>query len=81
MCWIFIAVLRELSLVAVSRGCSLVVIVWASHCRGFSCCGAQALGPTGFSSCGAQLSCSVACGVCLDQGLNPCPLHWQVDSF
>ena len=26
------------------------------------------------------LSCSAACGVFLDQGLNPYPLHWQVDS-
>ena len=27
-----------------------------------------------------RLSCSVACGIFLDQGSNPCPLHWQVDS-
>ena len=27
------------------------------------------------------LSCSVACGIFLDQGLNSCPLHWQVDSY
>ena len=26
------------------------------------------------------LSCSVACGIFLDQGSNWCPLHWQVDS-
>ena len=26
------------------------------------------------------LSCSVACGIFPDQGPNPCPLHWQVDS-
>ena len=25
-------------------------------------------------------SCSVACGVVLDQGSNLCLLHWQVDS-
>ena len=25
-------------------------------------------------------SCSTACGIFLDQGSNPCPLHWQVDS-
>ena len=23
----------------------------------------------------------MACGIFPDQGLNPCPLHWQVDSF
>ena len=26
------------------------------------------------------LSCSEACGIVPDQGLNPCPLLWQVDS-
>ena len=26
------------------------------------------------------LSCSMACGIFLDQGSNPCPLHWQADS-
>ena len=24
---------------------------------------------------------SAACGIFSDQGLNPCPLHWQVDSL
>ena len=27
------------------------------------------------------LSCSEACGIFLDQGSNPCPLHWQADSL
>ena len=27
-----------------------------------------------------SLSCSMACGIFPDQGLNLCPLHWQVDS-
>ena len=26
------------------------------------------------------LSCSTACGIFLDQGSNPCPLHWQAYS-
>ena len=26
------------------------------------------------------LSCSAACVIFPDQGLNPCPLHWQADS-
>ena len=26
------------------------------------------------------LSCSAACGIFPDQGLNPCPLNWQTDS-
>ena len=26
------------------------------------------------------LSCSTACGTFMDQGWNPCALHWQEDS-
>ena len=40
------------SLVAVSGDCYAAVVCWASHCGGFSCCGAQVLRCTGFSSCG-----------------------------
>ena len=57
--------------------------------------GAQALEGTGFSGCGSwalsraqaqvvvvqELSCSVACGIFLDQESNPRLLHWQVDSL
>ena len=63
---------------------------WASHCGGFSCCRAQPLGAwasvvaaRGLSSSvvvAHELSCSLACGIFLDQGSNLCPLHWQVDS-
>ena len=28
-----------------------------------------------------DFSYSEACGIFLDQGLNPCPLHWQADSY
>ena len=64
----------------------------ASHCGGFSCCRARALGTRAsvvvahrLQSAGSVvvahgLSCSVACGIFLDQGSNPCPLHWQADS-
>ena len=27
------------------------------------------------------LSCSEECRICPEQGWNPCPLHWQVDSL
>ena len=60
----------------------------ASHCGGLPCCGALVLGRAGFRSCSTwaqqfQLlgfkhrlrSCSVACGIFLDQGLNLCLLH------
>ena len=33
------------------------------------------------SNCGTQLSCSLACGIFLDQGSNARLLHWQVDSL
>ena len=49
-----------LSLVA-SSGAALHCGVWASHCSGFSCCGARTLGAQasvvaacGFSSCGSR---------------------------
>ena len=42
----------------------------------------------GFGSCGYTgsvvvahgLGCPSACGIFLDQGLNSCPLNWQMDS-
>ena len=34
------------------------------------------------SSCSTRsLSCPEACGIFLDQGENPCLLHWQVDFY
>ena len=65
---------------------------WASHCGGFSCA-VWALGCSGFLvvapwpwstgfvvvACGR--SCSVACRIFLDQGLNLFVLHWQADSL
>ena len=63
--WVFVAE-RGLSLVA-----TLCCGAWASHCGGFSCCGARALGAQasvvaarGLSSCGSQaLECRLSsCG-------------------
>ena len=70
-----------LSLVPVSTGCSLVVMLWASHCDGFSCCGAQTLGCVGSAAVAHRLSCPGACRIFLDQGSNPCLLHQQADSL
>ena len=60
---------------------------WASHCGGFSCCGARPLGAwasvvvaVGSVVVAHGLSCSAACGIFPDQGSNLCPLHWQADS-
>ena len=60
---------------------------WASHCSGFSYCRAWALGTQasvvalmGLVVVAHGLSCSEACGIFPNQGSNPCPLLWQVDS-
>ena len=57
--------------------------VWASHCSGFSYCGAWAL-ECWLSSClrlacstACGITCSVACGTVLDQATNSCLLRWQ----
>ena len=47
----------------------------ASHCGGFSCCGAGALGATASVVVVFGFSCPTACGIFLDQGSNPWPLH------
>ena len=66
--WVFIA-LRGLSLVAASRR------VWASHCDGLSCYGAQSVGKWVSVVVVHELSCSEAYGVFLDQESNPCPCN------
>ena len=76
--WVFIAVCG-LSLVVASRDYSLAAmcrlpLVVASPCRTW------ALGLMGSVIVAHGLSCSTACGIFLDQELNPCPLHWQVNS-
>ena len=53
--------------------CGLFIVV-ASRC------GAQPLGMWASVSAPRGLSDSMACGIFLGQGLNPCPLHWQGDS-
>ena len=91
--WVFVAGLG-FSLLRWA-GTALHCCTQASHRSGFSCCGAQpsVVATHGFTSCrsGFQstgsvvvvhgFSCSVACGVFPDQGSNPCPLHWQVDTY
>ena len=77
--WVFVAA-RGLSLVAASRGCYSSL-----QCVGFSLRQLLLLQSTGSRRAGSVvvahgLSCSAACGVFPDQGLNPRPLHWQVDS-
>ena len=66
------------SLVAESRGYSAVV-------RGFFTVVSSPVAEYRLWSAGSvvvahRLSCPVAGGIFLDQGLNPCLLGWQVDS-
>ena len=71
--------MRGLSLVAASGGHS------SSLCVGLSLSRPLLLRSTGSRRTGSVVvahgpSCSAACGIFPDQGLNPCPLHWQADS-
>ena len=70
LCWVFVSE-RGLSLVAASGGLSLsrpLLLQSTGSRRAGSVVVAH--GP----------SCSAACGILPDQGLSPCPLHWQADS-
>ena len=71
--------MRGLSLVVASRGHS------SSRCTGLSLSRPLLLRSTGSRHAGSVVvahgpSCSVACGIFPDQGLNLCSLHWQADS-
>ena len=79
LCWVFVAAHR-LSLIVASGGYSLVVSMWVSHCGGFSCCGAWALGTQASVVVTDELSSPAVCEIFQDQGWSPCPLHWQMAS-
>ena len=49
--------------------------------HGLRSCGSLALEGASSVVAAHRLSCSVASGILLDQGLNLCPLHWQADSY
>ena len=92
--WVFIAA-RGLSLVVASRAyyqlqCADFSLWWLL--LGRQALGAQTsvVAVLRLSSCSSwiqrtgsvahRLSCSAACGIFPDQGLNLCPLHWQAES-
>ena len=93
--WVFIA-LCGLSLVAVNRGYSslqrasfsLRWLLLLGSGRGLQdlqhvgsvvvTCGLHVVGSVVVVN---RLSGSMACGIFPSQGLNPCPLHWQLDSY
>ena len=76
------SLLHRLFLVAVSRGCSLPGVHRLQYMQHV---GSAVVAPG--LSCAAWvivvhgLSCSVACGILLEQGLNPCLLHWQAEAL
>ena len=53
---------------------------WASRGGSFSCSGAQVPGAGASAVVGCSLNSSVASSL-PDQGLDACPLHWQVDFY
>ena len=60
----------------------------ASHCGGFCCCRAEALGHLGSALPASRAQAQqlwhtglVAPRILLDQGLNPCLPHWQAGSY
>ena len=71
--WVSVAALR-LSLVAVSGGYSSL------RCPDFSLRWLLLLQSVGFRHLGFSNCDARACGLFPDQGLNLCPLHWQVGS-
>ena len=56
---------------------SLFFAAQTSHCSGLSCCQVWTLEWEGFLVVVHRFSCSEACGIVLDQGLNTCLLHSQ----
>ena len=93
LCWVFVAVQASLQLWR--AGATVCCNVQASHCSGFSCCGAwaSAVAARGLSSCGsltpehrlnscrAQAQLLQAYGIFPDQGSNPCLPNWQANSL
>ena len=61
------------------RGVSLPWLLLLQS-TGSRACGFQQLQRAGSVVVAHRLSCPEACGIFLDQGLNPCLLHWQVNS-
>ena len=79
--WVFDA---GFSVVAASMGFSLqrLLLLWSRGCRAPGLQWLQLPSSRAGSVVLVHgLSCSSACGVLPDQGVNPCLLHWQVNSL
>ena len=77
LCWVFVA--AHFSQVAVSSGYSVVVVYRLHSCS--SVVVIPGLQSTGSIVVVHWLSCSLACGIFLDQGSNLQLLCWQMDSL
>ena len=69
--WVFVAACGP-SLVSVSMSISILRVWWLLLLQG-----KWAPGQMGSVVVMHGCSCLAASGIFLDQGLNPCPLHWQ----
>ena len=73
------------SVAAARGGYVLQCAGFSSWSTGFRRLGSAAVAPRLQSTVSIvnvhRLSCSAACGIFPDQGLNPCLLHWQADSL
>ena len=67
-----VAVSRDYSVVMVHRLLIAVASLVAEH---------RLLGARASVVAAHRLSCSLSCRIFPDTGLNPCPLHWQLDSI
>ena len=76
LCWAFVAACDFLCLRR--AWATLCCGAWhTSHCSGFSCCRAQALGHTGSVVVAHEFGCPSACAIFPELGPNPGSLHWQ----
>lgn len=75
--WVFCCT-WAFSLVSTSRGYSLVVVCGLLTAMA-SLAAEHGLWGTGSTAVAHRLSCPQARGIFPDQGLNPCPQHWQAD--
>ena len=78
-CWVFTAV-HGFSLAVTSRSCSLIAVHGLLFAVVSLAVGIRLQGVWALVAVAHSLSCPTACGISLDQGSNPHPLCWQVDS-
>ena len=80
LCWVFVTFLYlwcigfSLQWLLLSQSMGPMVLKLSSY-------GFQPLQCSGSVIMAQGLSCSAACGISLNQGSNPCLLHWQADSL